>query len=353
MAMNISEYWKRGAKAAVETGNLIAFFSILCVAAYLTEDWALFGFGLILELAYLLCASKSTRYRGRLEKLEQRTSALPAPSEIEQLKREILERQKRLAELKQQARSRMEFYLDQLLLVVTVAGFVVILFFGFGKHLLNHRWPDLSHAQGWEAGAIGWTLLFLFYYVIKFRATRNVVIDKIIMGSILFIGYKLLSEAWKSMGRPLDHVLIVIAIGFFFLLIDVLNIIFHTDDEERTLSKHSLFWADLPMVVAFLVLGTYLLVHPDTENPEVFVAGVISCQLLMSNAVFVVMEFGLLGPPQTASAAELARAPERGSTEGPSGIFEEPVPIGAGIVKSAPTEPTASPRLDSSVLGVK
>src|SRR5436305_628336 len=141
--MNALDCLNRGKRAAFETWNLIAFFSVLCVASYLTEDWLLFFVGLGVELAYLFWASLFPYYQRRIERLEQRRAAPADLAEIEQLGGEALESQKR-----QQARSvkrRMEFYLDQLLLVVTLAGFVVILFFGFGKHLLSHRWPNLSH----------------------------------------------------------------------------------------------------------------------------------------------------------------------------------------------------------------
>jgi hypothetical protein len=54
-------------------------------------------------------------------------------------------------------------------------------------------------------------------------------------------------------------------------------------------------------VFSFLVLYAYLKLHRDTEAPEVFVAGVVACQLLISNAVFIVMEFGFLRLPGAAS----------------------------------------------------
>jgi hypothetical protein len=79
-------------------------------------------------------------------------------------------------------------------------------------------------------------------------------------------------------------------------VIDLLVVVLHTDPEEQNRSKASLFGADVPMVVAFSVLMAYLWWHHDTENPDVFVSGVVACQLLISNAVFVVTEFGLLRP---------------------------------------------------------
>lgn len=272
--MSLSKWWYPGLRAIVETANLVAL-AILCVASFLTIDWVLFGVGIALEATYLGWRSRSPHYRRQLE-----LRAESGKPDLDPL--------------------------DPLLLVVTVTGFVVILFFGFGKHLLNHRFPDLTHAEGWEAGAIVWTGLFLLYYLVKFRATGNFIVDKFVIVIIAFLGAVLLILAWSSMGRWADHIPFVMAIGFCFLIIDGLSMLFHPDEKEKMLSRNSLWWADVPMVFAFAVLWGYLLMHRDTENPDVFVSGVISCQLLISNAAFVVMEFGLLQPPHVASADEVA-----------------------------------------------
>jgi hypothetical protein len=264
--MSFSKLWYPGFRAFVETANLVAL-GILGVASYLTIDWMLFGIGIAVEIVYLGWRSRSPRYRTQLELQAQSGKPDVDP-------------------------------LDPMLLVVTVTGFVVILFFGFGKHLLNHRFPNLTHAEGWEAGAIVWTGLFLLYYLVKFRVTGNFFVDKFVIVIIAFIGAVLLIFAWSSMGRWADHIPFVMAIGVCFLIIDLLSMLFHTEKKERMLSRNSLWWADVPMVFAFGVLWAYLLTHRDTENPDVFVSGVISCQLLISNAAFVVMEFGLLQPPQ-------------------------------------------------------
>lgn len=265
-----SKWWYPGFKGFFETANLVSL-SILAVAAYLTVDWMLFGLGIAVEAVYLGWTFRSLSYRSKLE-------------------------------LRAQAGKPDVDPLDPTLLVVTVTGFVAILFFGFGKHLLNHRFPDLTHAEGWEAGAIVWTGLFLLYYLIKFRATGNVFVDKFVIVLIAFLGAVLLILAWNSMGRWEHHIPFVMAVGLCFLVIDLLSALLHTDKKERMLSRNSLWWADVPMVFAFAILWSYLLIHRDTENPDVFVSGVISCQLLISNVAFVVMEFGLLQPPQVASS---------------------------------------------------
>jgi hypothetical protein len=260
--MILRKWWNNGKNPFAESCNLIAL-SILLVASFLTMDSNLFRIGVAVEVIYLILASLPFRYR------DKRCVAL---------------------ELSFQ---RGEYGLDRLLLVVTVAGFVLILFFGFGKHLLNNRWSNLSHSEGWEAGAIMWTGLFLIYYVFKFKATGKFS-DKFIIILISCCGTLLLIRAWNTMGQPRGHILAVLGIGACLFTIDLINAIFHEIPRERMRSRESLFWADIPIMAAVVVLGIYLWAHPDTENPDVFVSGVISCQLLMSNAFFIVTEFGWL-----------------------------------------------------------
>jgi hypothetical protein len=268
--MTFSDWRHRGWTAFIEIANL-TIFTILCMASFLTGDKLLFGIGIVVEGFYLVWASWSARYRKRLE-------------------------------LRVKSGRHAVTFLDGVLLVVTIMGFVVILFFGFGKHLLSHRWPYLTHAEGWEAGAIGWTGLFLFYYIAKFRDIRSLPVNTIVKALLLLASGWLLVAAWNSIRttreRPMEHVLYVWLIGVSFLFTDLLVMKYHDDPKECNLSRSSLMWADIPMVVAFFVLLVYLGFHPDTENKDVFVSGVVSCQLLISNVVFIVMEFGLLQSPK-------------------------------------------------------
>jgi len=260
-------WWKRLVGAFLESANLVAL-SILVVPSILTQDSLLIILGMALEAVYLTCATWSSNFEKRLQARLQH--------DIDPL--------------------------DRVLLVVCVAGFVAILFFGFGKHLLSHPRPYLTHAEGWEAGAIIWTGLFLFYYFAKFNLPGNMLWNKLIIIVFSVAGWKLLDLAWHSMKSPLIHVFWVFLISACFLIIDFVIWKKHPLPKEQHLSKTSFYWADVPMVIAFIVLLGYLWMHKDTENPEVFVSGVVACQLLISNSIFVVMEFGLLRPPTTDGA---------------------------------------------------
>jgi hypothetical protein len=255
----IAENLKEGCRALSLSCNIVAF-AIVAWAAALTTDWLLLAIFAAVELAFLLSASTSTTIRGWIET----------------------------------RRGASKDFLDYVLLWVTASGFVVISFFGFGKHLLTHPWPSLTHAAGWEAGAIVWTGLFLFYYIAKFKFTNIAGVDKAVVILLAVGNWKLLSLAWSSMGRPIEHVLCVLLVGCSFLIIDGFMTVKHAVPKERSLSRASLVWADAPMVGSLLILWVFLLVHRDTEHPDIFVSGVVSCQLLISNAIFVVMEFGVL-----------------------------------------------------------
>src|SRR5215204_5485818 len=98
--MTFSEWWGRIKKAFMETANWVAL-TLLIVPSYLTSDKLLFAIGMVLESVYLLLASLLLGYQ---------TGA-------------------------QSNKRRVEDPLDRWLLIVTIAGFVVIFFFGFGKHL--------------------------------------------------------------------------------------------------------------------------------------------------------------------------------------------------------------------------
>jgi len=276
--MTLSEWWRRSYEARVATANLVSA-TILFVASVLTFDWYLLGVAILAEVVYLCWSVLTNRY--------------PASPKLS-------------------ADKARESRLDRLLLVVAIAGIVVILFFGFGKHLLTHPLPTLTHAGGWEAGAIGWTWLFLIYYIIKFTPTKQPTVAYYV-GFLYAVTFVLPIPALWTIKKPNIHIIVVWLIAVFLAIIDSLISKKHDDPNERDRSRASLIWADIPMVIALPVLLLYLLIHKDTENPDIFVAGVVSCQLLVSNSVFIVMEFQLLRPPRVPQRVLLKGvAPEPG-----------------------------------------
>jgi hypothetical protein len=296
--VTFSALWKRLSAAFLETANLVAL-TIIVVASFLTGDVPLVLVGAGMEVAYLIWKFLSAPYRTRIESRAGKPDQKPLDRWLLALTARTFSTSSDKPSVKP---------LDCWLLIVTVAGFVVILFFGFGKHLLTHRWYYLTHAQGWEAGAIGWTGLFLVYYLFKVKDTKYPNVNRAIIILIAGFGYPLVEGLKNSMQKPIEHVAYVLAIGACFLVIDLLVVIFHHVDDEKNRSLASLVGADIPMLVAFTVLLLYLWVHGDAEEREVFVSGVVAFQLLFSNAVFVVTEFALLRPPKFASFGEQGAA---------------------------------------------
>jgi len=246
--------------ALLGTANLLSL-TIVAWSAFLTWDIYLAVTAVAVELIFLIYAASSQKRRLR--------TAQPRPKGI-----------------------------DFWLLFVTVSGFVVILFFGFGKMLLTPRWLSLSHAQGWEAGAIAWTALFFVYYLFKFQKTKNPARYQVINGVLWICFFVLVIGLYQTMEYPVWHVALVLMVGVCFLVLDLV-LIFEIDphqdeDDEVNRSLASLVGADIPMVGTLFLLWLYLVIYYDADSRDVFVSGVIACQLLFSNAVFVVTEFAWL-----------------------------------------------------------
>ena len=293
---------KRLVDGLSRTANII-ILTIVVVASLITFDWLLLAVGGALELIYLLA------YLYWREKSPLTTEPTSVPDSESGVESPDPGPRKRLALylLAPPDRRRVTF-LDGVLVVVTVIGFVVIGFFGFGKHFLSHPFPYLTHAEGWDIGAVIWTGFFLLYYTWKFPFTNVRVVDKAIISILGWGSLPLIYLAAYTikLKEPTLHVFFVWLIGIVFFCIDFLIWKRHPIREEQELSRTSLIWADTPMVIAFAVLLLYMLYHRDTEH-EVFVAGIVSCQLLISNAVFIVTEFGLLHSPHSDQSTTVRR----------------------------------------------
>ena len=271
--MKLPDWSKRTGAALRGTANLVAL-TIVGWAAFLTWDKWLAVAGFAIETTFLVWATWSPKYQERLKLRNTK----PRPK-----------------------------WIDLWLLFVTVSGFVVILFFGFGKRLLTPRWLSLSHAQGWEAGAIGWTALFLFYYLFKYQDTKRPAFTRALYILLAIVSTLLLILLLYSMEIPILHVFGVLALGVCFLIIDLVLVFQHKSDDEQRRSLASLVGADIPMVTTLSLLLLYLWIYYDADGRDVFVSGVIACQLLFSNAVFVATEFAWLQLPTFASSEEKAK----------------------------------------------
>jgi hypothetical protein len=190
------------------------------------------------------------------------------------------------------------------LIVVMGIGAGVIGFFGFDMH--NTWWyswvlpnTTLNHEQGWELGAIVWTAFFLIYYWIKLPAKKmmHLKVAGPVVGASLVLCWLafeiILKRLWG--GNPIFHIAVVMIIGGSLLVLDLwLGM------------KKTAWMADFPMLVGFGILSLFLLSHAsDTgvnkQELGVLVPGAIAFELIVSNILFFVVEWGFLDSPLAAS----------------------------------------------------
>jgi hypothetical protein len=251
----------------LEPVNLICLV-IVAMAAFLTWDGWLALSGLMGEVAYVLLAWKAKW----AQKLQEKRSDLDR--------------------------------LNVALLVVGISGAMIILFAGFFKHLLSNPIPGLTHSQTWQFCAVIWTILFLIYYFFKWKMAANqhwVAVSLFLAFACLLASLFAVKSHWSwryfHLSSEYLHVILVAWGTLFILLADLLLWKKGVDKGESIRSRQSFLIADLPVLVAFVVLLACLLHDRDSEYPDVFLGGAVSFQLVLSNILFIVTEFNLLGLP--------------------------------------------------------
>ncbi len=128
------------------------------------------------------------------------------------------------------------------------------------------------------------------------------------------------------------HVFLIALGTFFMLLIDFVLWKKGGDRDESSRSRQSFWIADVPVFVAFGVLLVCLLRDTGNEHPDVFFAGAVSFQLVLSNILFIGTEFNLLGMPSEQQQQAEAAAEGRPGIPGTEGKTETPVdPISVTI----------------------
>ena len=213
---------------------------------------------------------------------------------------------------KADARQRAERKRNLALNAMILSGLAIIITFGFcsarfDAWKLNAFFHHLGftvehHWKSWELGALLWTFIFVFYYflTVSFDVQKHKVMVRL---SLLCLGISTLVAAASLLylNRPLLHVLSVTLVGATLMLTDGLLARGLRPGKEQKEYRDSFWIAGVPTVFAYLVLVVYLVsvslyqgqVQKD-ENPEIFMSGAISFQLLASNIVFVILQKGWL-----------------------------------------------------------
>ncbi len=194
---------------------------------------------------------------------------------------------------------------DQLgLWAIAVSGVLLTFCFGFGndwswmKELVH--WclrVQLSPSESWELGAITWSLLFGAYYYFTFPFLPEDRLNRVLMallslGTIALCG----AAAYSLHEHSILHFRYVSAIGFLFCLTDFILFWWHQGNRRRMFLE-SLWVADAPMIAGLATLLVFQIYHKSQETDremQTFLAGAISFQLIVSNVVFILCQFGVL-----------------------------------------------------------
>jgi len=181
-------------------------------------------------------------------------------------------------------------FLTSRLGIVSLLGITVIGCFGFGVHhlgwLARLHLSGLDHEQGWEVAAILWTAVAANYYfnnqptsVGRIRTVAYL----LCLGAILaFVTLWTVTADAASTKQPL-HLVLVTGIAVILVVVDVV------------LGKWDALVADVPMLIAFVVLIAFVFCHAnESENPGTLISGAITFQLIVSSVLFVGIEAGLL-----------------------------------------------------------
>jgi hypothetical protein len=210
-----------------------------------------------------------------------------------------------------EAKQRAERNKNLALNAMIVSGVVIIITFGLGTDwfdalklnaLFGHLGFDLRHHwKSWEFGALSWTLLFVVYYFItveldtkKHRAMVRVSLILLFVSTVVAVASLLYME------RPFVHVISITGVGLFLMSTDGLLAQYLTPGTRKTEFWDSFWIAGVPTVSAYFVLLIYLGLDSlhnkpsKIENPEIFISGAISFQLLASNVIFVILQKGWL-----------------------------------------------------------
>lgn len=188
--------------------------------------------------------------------------------------------------------------------MMAISGALLIYCFGFGADWnwmrrlgLRVLGVQLTHSESWELGAITWSLLFGFYYYVTFPFLPKDKLNRILLAllSLGTVGLCGAAAFYLHHNSP-RHFYYVLAIGVLFCSIDFILFWWHSG-VRRKMFLETLWVADAPMIAGLLTLLFFQIHHAEhivTTEMQTFLAGAISFQLIVSNVVFILCQFGVL-----------------------------------------------------------
>ncbi|MEK6409796.1 MAG: hypothetical protein AABN34_22960 [Acidobacteriota bacterium] len=192
----------------------------------------------------------------------------------------------------------------------------VVGIFGFGTDLLNLglSWLfntifesnlnlHIEHAEGWELGAITWSVGFTLWFYWKFQLVeKSPATNKKIILLLLWAIPSAALLAVVTIWWPPDssyslHVFFVLVISSIFALVDRILSKHHKGMREKLLFEQSFWLADVPALVAFAILAVYQIFQFYQKAPEdlrLFMSGAVSFQLIASTVIFALVHLRMI-----------------------------------------------------------
>jgi uncharacterized membrane protein len=163
---------------------------------------------------------------------------------------------------------------------------------------------ELNAWDCWEIGALIWSAFtsVLFYFFTPaidaspFRvAGKHVPLERFygaFMSLMMFLLHYMAARTLFERDHS-GHILWLITIGGAFAVVDILNVYLQKEQHEKVEAADSLIFADIPMIIAFVIFWFFEHANANNKDAEIFLSGAISFQFVSSTFAFAFIQGGL------------------------------------------------------------
>lgn len=217
---------------------------------------------------------------------------------------------------KQPDQKEVNFWEPVKFFISLIVGILIILVFGFYHQtwrpmiidvcemLLLHPPSDLKAWDCWEIGALLWsafTSVMFYFFTPEIDSSnfgefgKRLPINRLYGGFLSFVMFVLHYGAAHTLfaRKHGEHLVWLIFIGLAFGLFDVLNYFLQKHLKEKIEAVHSLLFADLPMIIAFVIFLLFEAQYGKDKDTEVFLSGAISFQFVAATFAFAFIGGGM------------------------------------------------------------
>jgi hypothetical protein len=170
--------------------------------------------------------------------------------------------------------------------------------------LLLHPPADLKPWDCWEIGALLWsafTSVMFYFFTPEIDQShfgevgQSVPINRVyggILSLVMFVSHY--GAAYTLFERKHGaHLAWLIVIGVAFGAIDALNYCLQKHLKEKIEAVHALLFADLPVIVAFVIFLVFETQYGRDKDTEIFLSGAISFQFVAATFAFAFIGGGV------------------------------------------------------------